>query len=214
MVNVRQIRFNNETYLTVLVTPRSFKNLDGCIYKNTEEWILYPLSSQSTSDCHTKGLRWARKFGNIFLKRNLHFVIYGCVLKLKVILFLGKFSFYLVWVNNVSHYLLLNTSVWFIMGDNRCLCQLCFHRACPISFGGLRCLLLSRLCRSRKAGDVFGVVFAWVKGQRTEQPPSAGCGRMGRGKVVPASSVAVAGDPSQALSELKNGSYSTWHSQT
>lgn len=74
-------------------------------------------SSQSTSDCHRKGLRSARKFGNTFLKRSLHFVIYDCVLKLKVVLFHWKFSFYLVWVSNVSHYLLLNTSIWFIMGD-------------------------------------------------------------------------------------------------
>lgn len=95
----------------------------------------------------------------------------------------------------------VTTCFWILLSDlfyhrwHRCLRQPCFHRVCPISFGGLRCLLLSCLCKSRKAGDGFGVVPAGFKAPGLEQPCSAGWCRMGRGEVVPASPAALPGDP-------------------
>lgn len=174
MVNVRQISFNNEIYVTVWVTPRSFKNFEDFykVFIRMRMKESSTLSSQSTSDCHKKGLRWNRKFGNIFLKRNLHFVIYGCVLKLKVILFHGKFSFYLIWVSNVNHYLLLNTSVWFIMGDTVVCISPAFTESAQFPLVVLDIYYCHAFASQERQVMFFGVVSAWVKAHRFEQPPS------------------------------------------
>lgn len=99
------------------------------------------------------------------------------------------------------------------MGDTVVCVSPAFTESAQFPFGGLRCLLLSCLCKSGKAGDVFGVAAAGVKAHRTEQPLSAGCGRMGRGEVVAASSAEGAGDPSWVpvpWGELHNKSYFMW----
>lgn len=75
MVNVRQISFNNEIYVTVWVTPRSFKNLDDFyrVFIRMRMKESSTLSSQSTSDCHKKRLKVKQKIWKYFSKKKSSF---------------------------------------------------------------------------------------------------------------------------------------------